>query len=63
MAGEEPAIIMRMSPHPMLRKQLVVLVVFSAVMAAITALSYVVTANTDRSDCLRGFIDNVEACR
>jgi hypothetical protein len=47
----------------MLRKQLVVLVVFSALMAAITALSYVVSVTTGASDCLRGFIANVEACR
>jgi hypothetical protein len=53
---------MPMSPSS-LRKQLVVLVVFTAVMAAITALSYVVSATTDTSDCLRGFIDNAEACR
>jgi hypothetical protein len=53
---------MPMSPCP-LRKQLVVLVVFTAVMAAITALSYVVSATTNAPDCPRGFIDNVEACR
>jgi Na+-translocating ferredoxin:NAD+ oxidoreductase RnfG subunit len=47
----------------MLRKQLIVLVVFAAVMAAITALSYVVTATTDKSDCQRGSIDRAEACR
>jgi hypothetical protein len=47
----------------MLRKQLIVFVVFAAVMAAITALSYVVTATPDNSDCLRGFIGNPEACR
>ncbi|HUL09247.1 MAG TPA: hypothetical protein VLV76_23150 [Candidatus Acidoferrum sp.] len=47
----------------MLRKQLIVFVVFAAVMSAITALSYVVTATTERSDCLRGFIDSAEACR
>jgi hypothetical protein len=46
----------------MLRKQLVVFVVFAAVMAAATALSYVLTATTDRSDCLRGFISSAEAC-
>jgi len=47
----------------MLRKQIIVFVVFAGAMAAITALSYVVTATTDRSDCLHGFIDSPEACR
>jgi len=46
----------------MLRKQLIVFVVFAAVMAAITALSYALTATTDGSDCLRGFIGSAEAC-
>jgi len=44
----------------MLRKQLIVFAVFTAVMAAITALSYALTA--DRSDCLSS-IDKAEACR
>lgn len=47
---------------PMLRKQLVVFIAFTALMTAITALSYALTATTDGSDCLRGFIDRVEAC-
>jgi len=47
----------------MLRKQLIVFAVFAVVMATITALSYMATATTDGFDCLRGFIDSVEACR
>ena len=48
---------------PMLRKQLIVFAVFALVMAAITGLSYIVTATTDDSECLHGFIDHAEACR
>lgn len=48
---------------PMLRKQLIVLAVFAAAMAAITGLSYVVTATTDDSECRHGAIDHAEACR
>jgi hypothetical protein len=45
----------------MLRRQLVVFVVFAAVMAGITALSYILTQ--DGSDCSRGFSSGAEACR
>ena len=45
----------------MLRKQLIVFAVFAVVMAAITALSYALTA-ADQSDCLSS-VDKAEACR
>jgi len=55
-----PLLVLVMTPT--LRKQLIVFIAFTALMTAITALSYALTATTDGSDCLRGSVDHAEAC-
>ena len=47
----------------MLRKQLIVFVVFAAMMAALTALSYLLTTSTGASECRQDSIADTEACR